>query len=127
MICFSYLLISAWLSIEFSIQLFALGILTKIDLGGIRTKLFSSPLHPYTKALLKTIPIVGVEREKLDVIQGTVPNLIYPPSGCRFHPRCPHRFEQCDSIIPKSIEIEPNYYIACHLYDPKYKDRTENL
>ena len=94
---------------------------------GIRKKIFSSPLHPYTKALLKTIPIIGVEREKLDVIQGSVPNLIYPPSGCRFHPRCPRRFEPCDSIIPESIEIEPNYYVACHHYDPKYKDRTENL
>jgi len=94
---------------------------------GTRKKIFSSPLHPYTKALLKAIPKVGEERERLDVIGGSVPNLIYPPSGCRFHPRCPYRFEPCDSIIPKSIEIEPNYYVACHLYDPKYQDRTENL
>jgi len=94
---------------------------------GIRKKLFSSPLHPYTKALLKAIPRIGVEVEKLEVINGSVPNLIYPPSGCRFHPRCPYRLEICDSIIPKSIEIEPNYYVACHLYDPKYKDRTEKV
>jgi oligopeptide/dipeptide ABC transporter ATP-binding protein len=94
---------------------------------GIRKKLFNSPLHPYTKALLRSIPKVGEEREKLEVIYGSVPNLIYPPSGCRFHPRCPYRFEICDSIIPKNIEIEPNYYVACHLYDPKYKDRTGNL
>jgi len=93
---------------------------------GLRKKVFGSPLHPYTKALLKAIPKIGVEREKLEVIDGSVPNLIYPPSGCRFHPRCPYRFEICDSIVPKSIEIEPNYYVACHLYDPEYKDRTEN-
>jgi oligopeptide/dipeptide ABC transporter ATP-binding protein len=94
---------------------------------GTRKRLFSSPLHPYTKALLKTIPIVGVEREKLHVIEGAVPNLIYPPSGCRFHPRCPNRFEPCDSVIPSSIEIEPNYYLACHLYDPKYKEDIEKI
>jgi len=89
---------------------------------GLRKTLFKSPLHPYTKALLKSIPIVGEEKEKLEVIPGSVPNLIYPPSGCRFHPRCPYRFEICDSIIPKSIEVDPNYYVACHLYDPEYKD-----
>jgi oligopeptide/dipeptide ABC transporter ATP-binding protein len=89
---------------------------------GLRKTLFKSPLHPYTKALLKSIPKVGEEKEKLEVIPGTVPNLIYPPSGCRFHPRCQYRFEICDSIIPKSIEVDPNYYVACHLYDPEYKD-----
>jgi len=93
---------------------------------GVRKKLFDSPLHPYTKALLKSIPKVGEEREKLEVIRGSVPNLIYPPSGCRFHPRCPYRFEICDSIVPSNIEIEPNYYVACHLYDPQYKDHTGN-
>jgi len=89
---------------------------------GLRKKLFSSPLHPYTKALLKAIPKVEEEREKLDVIDGSVPNLIYPPSGCRFHPRCPYRFEPCEPIVPESKEIEPNYYVACHLYDSQYKD-----
>ena len=94
---------------------------------GMRKTLFSSPLHPYTKALLKSIPKVREEREKLEVISGSVPNLIYPPSGCRFHPRCSYRFEVCDSIVPKSIEISPNYYVACHLYDPTYKDHTEKI
>ena len=89
---------------------------------GLRKTLFNSPLHPYTKALLKSIPKVGEVKEKLEVIPGSVPNLIYPPTGCRFHPRCPDRFEICNSIIPKSIEVDPNYYIACHLYDPEYKD-----
>jgi oligopeptide/dipeptide ABC transporter ATP-binding protein len=93
---------------------------------GIRKKLFRSPLHPYTKALLKSIPKVGEDREKLEVIEGSVPNLIYPPSGCRFHPRCPFRFGPCDSIVPIPIEIEQNYYVSCHLYDPKYKDDTVN-
>jgi oligopeptide/dipeptide ABC transporter ATP-binding protein len=93
---------------------------------GTRKKLFGSPIHPYTETLLKSIPKIGEDREKLEVIPGSVPNLIYPPSGCRFHPRCTYRFKPCDSIIPRSLEIEPNYYVRCHLYDPKYEDGTEN-
>ncbi len=94
---------------------------------GARKTLFSSPFHPYTKALLRSIPKVREEKEKLEVIRGSVPNLIYPPSGCRFHPRCPYRFEICDSIIPKNIEVSPDYYVACHLYDPEFKDHTEKI
>jgi len=89
---------------------------------GIRKAIFSSPYHPYTKALLKSIPKVREEKEMLEVISGSVPNLIYPPSGCRFHPRCPYIFEVCDSLIPKSIEVSPNYFVACHLYDPEFKE-----
>ena len=51
-----------------------------------------------------------------------VPNLIYPPSGCRFHPRCDYRMEICDKIKPALKEIGEKYYIACHLFDPEYKD-----
>ena len=94
---------------------------------GARKTLFSSPFHPYTKALLRSIPKVREEKEKLEVIRGSVPNLIYPPSGCRFHPRCPYRFEICDSIIPKNIEVSPDYYVACHLYDPEFKDHIEKI
>ena len=92
---------------------------------GIRKAIFSSPYHPYTKALLKSIPKVREEKEMLEVISGSVPNLIYPPSGCRFHPRCPYRFEVCDSLIPKSIEVSPNYFVACHLYDPEFKEQIK--
>jgi len=81
--------------------------------------LFTEPYHPYTRGLLAAIPIEGEEKD-LMTIPGMVPNLIYPPSGCRFHPRCEHRFQPCDSSRPKSIEITPNYYVACHLYDPEF-------
>ena len=81
--------------------------------------LFTEPYHPYTRGLLSAIPIEGEEKD-LTTIPGMVPNLIYPPSGCRFHPRCEHRFQPCDSSRPKSIEITPNYYVACHLYDPEF-------
>jgi oligopeptide/dipeptide ABC transporter ATP-binding protein len=92
---------------------------------GKRDTLLTKAYHPYTKGLIASIPIVGQKREMLETIPGTVPNLIYPPSGCRFHPRCKHRFKPCDLIVPKAIEIESNYYVACHLYDPKYNKNDE--
>ena len=87
-------------------------------------RIFESPSHPYTKGLIASIPVIGKKKEELEVIPGLVPNLIYPPSGCRFHPRCQYRFKPCSSIIPKSIEVEPEYFVACHLYDPQYKDEV---
>jgi peptide/nickel transport system ATP-binding protein len=84
--------------------------------------LFKNPSHPYTKGLLGAIPSKEMKNEKLKTIRGMVPNLIYPPSGCRFHPRCDFRMEICDKIKPKLNEIRENYYVACHLFDPKYKD-----
>ncbi|MHA2397480.1 MAG: ABC transporter ATP-binding protein [Promethearchaeota archaeon] len=95
-----------------------------VEYGEI-VKLFRIPYHPYTRGLIASVPVVGKKRELLDVIPGTVPNLIYPPSGCRFHPRCQYCFEPCDSAIPKSIEVEPRYFVACHLYDPDYKDLAQ--
>lgn len=95
-----------------------------VEYGDIE-KLFITPYHPYTRGLISSVPVVGKKRETLDVIPGMVPNLIYPPSGCRFHPRCQYCFEPCDSKIPKSVEIEPSYFVACHLYDPEYKDLAE--
>ncbi len=95
-----------------------------VEYGDIE-KLFRTPYHPYTKKLIASVPVVGKKKEVLDVIPGTVPNLIYPPPGCRFHPRCQYCFEPCDSEIPKSLEIEPDYFVACHLYDPQYKELAE--
>ena len=89
-------------------------------------KLFTKPYHPYSKGLIASVPVVGKRREILEVIPGMVPNLIYPPSGCRFHPRCPYCFEPCDSIVPESLEVEPDYFVACHLYDPKYELQARN-
>lgn len=93
---------------------------------GISTTLFKTPYHPYTRALLASIPHVRQKRRELEIIPGMVPNLIFPPEGCRFHPRCGYCFEPCDTINPKSMEIEPNYFVACHLYDPKYKNEVNN-
>ena len=84
--------------------------------------LFKNPRHPYTKGLLAAIPTLEMKNEKLRTIRGMVPNLIYPPSGCRFHPRCDFRLEVCDKVKPILNEIEEKYFMACHLFDPKYKD-----
>jgi oligopeptide/dipeptide ABC transporter ATP-binding protein len=92
-----------------------------VENGSIQ-KLFIKPYHPYTKSLIGSVPVIGKKRRHLEVIKGTVPNLIYPPSGCRFHPRCKSCFEPCDTKIPKSIEVEPDYFVACHLYDPDYQE-----
>ena len=84
--------------------------------------LFKKPRHPYTQGLLGAIPRIDMKDQKLKTIRGMVPNLIYPPSACRFHPRCDYRMEVCDKIKPKLNEISENYFVACHLFDPEYKD-----
>ena len=84
--------------------------------------LFKNPLHPYTKGLIGAIPSIEKKNQKLTTIRGMVPNLIYPPSGCRFHPRCDYRLEVCNKLRPRWLEIANRYFIACHLYDPENKD-----
>jgi peptide/nickel transport system ATP-binding protein len=77
--------------------------------------LFETQLHPYTQGLLSSVP-KREQTEELEPIRGTVPNLIHPPSGCRFHPRCPHAMEVCERAKPLMIEKEPDHFVACHLY-----------
>ena len=85
-------------------------------------RLFKNPRHPYTQGLIGAIPSIEKKDQKLKVIRGMVPNLIYPPAGCRFHPRCDERMEICDKVKPKLNEIGERYFVACHLFDPKYSD-----
>lgn len=92
-----------------------------VEYGSI-FQLFKKPLHPYTQGLITAIPRVEKKVENLSIIPGMVPNLIYPPSGCRFHPRCEYCFEPCNTINPKQLEVELGYFVACHLYDSTYKD-----
>ena len=77
--------------------------------------LFQKPLHPYTQGLLKSIPRPG-EKGRLQSIEGNVPNLIHPPSGCRFHPRCPSVMAKCSERKPALKEIEKNRFVACYLH-----------
>ena len=75
--------------------------------------LFRSPKHPYTQALLNAVPRLAQEGA-LQSIEGSVPNLVTPPSGCRFHPRCSHAMDVCREKFPEMIEIGKNHLVACY-------------
>ena len=84
------------------------------------SELFKNPLHPYTKALLASIPVPDPEvarRKQRFKIIGEPPSAINPPKGCRFHPRCPYAMDICKEKEPKLKEVEPNHYVACWLYN----------
>lgn len=76
-------------------------------------EIFANPLHPYTIGLLESIPRPAKE---LKSIPGTVPSLINPPSGCRFHNRCSYAMDICTKLKPAFIEVKKDHYVACHLY-----------
>jgi len=79
------------------------------------TELFKNPIHPYTQGLLASVPRVDVVAEQKS-IQGSVPDLMFPPSGCRFHPRCPRVFDKCSAAKPTLIEVSPGHLVSCFLY-----------
>ncbi|MFC1464779.1 MAG: ABC transporter ATP-binding protein [Candidatus Brachytrichaceae bacterium NZ_4S206] len=81
-----------------------------------RETLFRDPLHPYTKALLSAIPIPDptVKRERM-ILQGDVPSPVNPPSGCRFHTRCPFAVDICKTVEPPLEELKPGHMVACHV------------
>ena len=79
-------------------------------------ELFKLPMHPYTQALLSSVPRVDAKLDRQHSIKGSVPNLIFPPSGCRFHPRCPKVFEECPLKSPSLIETKPGHLVSCFLY-----------
>jgi len=81
-----------------------------------KRELFKEPLHPYTLGLLAAIPRIDIELPRLETIEGNVPNLAKPPSGCRFHPRCPYSMDICSKEKPRMAEITPGHSVACHLY-----------
>jgi oligopeptide/dipeptide ABC transporter ATP-binding protein len=75
--------------------------------------IFYEPKHPYTVALLTAVPSLALRKEKLAVIPGTIPNLIEPPSGCRFHPRCKYAKAVCAKEIPQLKEVAQGHFVAC--------------
>jgi peptide/nickel transport system ATP-binding protein len=79
------------------------------------TNIFENPHHPYTRGLLKAVPKIG-RTDELQSIQGIVPDLVNPPSGCRFHPRCKHAMDICRKDFPPLVEIKSDHYVACYLY-----------
>ncbi len=80
-------------------------------------ELYRNPLHPYTQALMSAIPIPDptVKRERV-ILKGDPPSPLRPPSGCRFHTRCPKRFEPCDRQEPVFREVQRGHWVSCHLY-----------
>ncbi len=89
----------------------------KIVEYGATKSVFSNPLHPYTTLLLKAVPRLDIKKEMLESIEGDVPDLVNPPSGCRFHPRCPYAKKICSIIQPPMIEVEEGHYASCLIYD----------
>jgi len=79
------------------------------------TNIFENPYHPYTRGLLKAVPKIG-RTDELQSIRGIVPDLVNPPSGCRFHTRCKHATDICRKKFPPLIKIKSGHYVACYLY-----------
>jgi oligopeptide/dipeptide ABC transporter ATP-binding protein len=81
-----------------------------------KAALFTRPQHPYTEALLSAVPVPDPETAKARIIlKGDVPSPIDPPTGCRFHTRCPYAFDRCEQEEPAMREVLPGHRVACHL------------
>jgi oligopeptide transport system ATP-binding protein len=87
--------------------------------------IYDDPLMPYTKALISAVPVpdpeVEATRQRM-VLQGDVPSPINPPSGCRFHTRCPYAIQACKEVVPPLAEIKPNHFAACIRISPDQPD-----
>ncbi len=79
--------------------------------------LFAEPNHPYTRALLGGVPRLDIRKRAYEPVKGEIPSPLEPPSGCHFHPRCPHASERCRTEQPALREIAPGRWSACHLND----------
>lgn len=80
---------------------------------------FEEHLHPYSEALLNSVPNVQLSDQKLSYIPGMPPDLVNPPKGCRFYPRCPYAKDLCREKEPPLIEVKPDYMVKCFRYDEK--------
>ena len=80
-------------------------------------ELYENPLHPYTRALLESVPVPDPENIKPVSLEGEVPNPMYPPDGCPFHPRCRNRKEACREQVPVIKELSLDHFVTCHLYN----------
>jgi peptide/nickel transport system ATP-binding protein len=85
---------------------------------GVRDEVFKLPKHPYTVALMSAIPVPDPKHKlQKQIPRGEIPSPINPPSGCRFHPRCPYAFALCSKEEPKMTKIGDTHFVACHLFD----------
>ena len=86
-----------------------------VELAPVQT-LYSTPLHPYTRSLLSAVPVPNPRvKKKRIILEGDVPSPIHPPSGCKFHPRCPERMAICQKETPVVRELPGGHRVACHL------------
>ncbi|HEX9708821.1 MAG TPA: oligopeptide/dipeptide ABC transporter ATP-binding protein [Candidatus Thermoplasmatota archaeon] len=90
------------------------GVMAEIGRAG---DIFTRPRHPYTVGLLRSIPETYARTGALAIIPGSVPSLLDPPGGCRFHPRCPFASPSCKEVVPQLTEVAPGQLVSCHLYD----------
>ena len=88
-----------------------------VEYGG-KKDIFKNPLHPYTKALFSAIPVPD-PKAKMNriVLEGSIPSPANPPTGCKFHTRCPYATERCKQEVPVQKEVEKDHYVVCHLFD----------
>ncbi len=80
-------------------------------------EVFTRPNHPYTQALLAEVPRIDARKRRFTAIKGEIPSPLSAPSGCHFHPRCPHAMPRCSREAPRLSEIAPGHHSACHLND----------
>jgi peptide/nickel transport system ATP-binding protein len=83
-----------------------------------KDRIYEDPLHPYAVGLMSAIPVPNPKAKKAEAVpRGEIPSPINPPSGCRFHPRCPKAFERCPKEEPELRDVGNGRQVACHLYD----------
>jgi peptide/nickel transport system ATP-binding protein len=80
-------------------------------------EVFARPNHPYTQALLAEVPRLDARARRFTAIKGEIPSPLSPPTGCHFHPRCPHAFARCSTEAPALRAVAPGHLSACHLND----------
>lgn len=93
---------------------------------GEKEKIYSNPMHPYTQALLSAVPVPDptAKRERI-LLEGSIPSAHKPPTGCKFHTRCPKCMECCKTQAPERYEVDDRHYVYCHLYDKERREQQK--